>query len=182
MQNWLGSHGYCWISFTWESWTKQICKKSHCKSQSYTWQRETISKSEFCLCMFGPSQRKDITGCRTARSLLCACFLQDIKTPLLLWFIAQEYLLPVLLGGYHSVSLGIIRVAVKKTCIRQVSHHGEFRGIREEAEDPWWRSLSLSDTWMSFCISTSHLSAWSFNFSVGVPGILSAFPKYFLSS
>lgn len=140
-----------------ESWTKQICKKSHCKSQSYTWQRKTISESEFCLWMFGPSQRKDITGHRTARSLLCASFLQDIKTPIVLWFIAQEYLLPILLRDYRRVSLGIIRVEVKKTCIRQVSHHGEFRGIREGAEDPWWRSLSLSDMWIFFCTYTFHI-------------------------
>lgn len=122
---------------------KKIGKTSHGKSQSYTWQRKTISESEFCLWMFGPSQRKDRTASRTARSLRLACFLQDVKTALLLWFIAKEYLLPVLLRDYHCVSLGIIRVEVKKACVIQVSHCGEFKGIREEAEDPRWRSLSL---------------------------------------
>lgn len=127
MQNWLRSHGYCWISFASESWTKQIWKTSHCKSQSYTCQRKTISESEFCLWMFGPSQRKDKTASRTARYLLCACFSQDIKALLLLWFIAKEYLLPVLLRDYHCVSLGIISVEVKKNCIIHVSHMGSSK-------------------------------------------------------
>lgn len=76
----------------------------------------------------------------------------------------------------HSVSMGIIRVVVKKTCI-QVSPHGEFTGVREEAEDPCQRSVNLTDTWMSYCSygSTSPLSLWNFNFAVGVSGFFSFF-------
>lgn len=39
---------------------------------------------------------------------------------------------------------------VKKTC-RQVSLPGEFRGIREEAEDLCWGSVILKDARTSYC-------------------------------